>query len=479
MTSPQISSLNVKDLSFMNHIKTMAIIGVSQKRDFFFLRNHQENFQGDIYVIHPSLKTIPNFDDTHIYRSVIDVPKEVDFVFIAVPPREVVNVMKECAQKGVKLASIFTAEFSDAGTEEGRKLEEELLKSTDDKVRFLGPNGMGLYYPKLGIAWRPHFPKIPGNIGFIAQSGGICNISIYMAQELGISFSKVFSFGNGADLDIVDLIYFLSNDDETDIILCYVEGIKENRGKDLQKVLKLNKKPIIFLKGGKTETGSIAAKTHTASISGQKQIWSSLFHQYNAIEVESLEQMLYTTKILDYYGPFLLENLAVFSISGGYGVILVDLIVKNGMKVPPFSPEIQEKLDEKFFVLGTSSKNPLDVSAQIYRSEVMREIIDTALSDKKIDGLIMDLPSWYFNVDFHLKKDYTFEPTMIESLSLGHKHKKALFPIIQRVNCPEARKRVVKKLNEKKVPVFAEPLEFISLLPKISEYTKRMKSKRS
>ena len=476
MTFIEDPSVRVKNISFLNDIKNIAIIGPSKKRDFFFVKNHQENFKGEnLYVVHPTVDQIPGFNDQKIYRSVLDIPTDLDFVFIAVPPKAVISVIEECAEKGVKLASIFTAEFSDAGTAEGMALENKLLEKANNKVRILGPNGMGLYYPKVGIAWRPKFPSNSGRIGFIAQSGGICNISIYMGSEIDLYFSKVFSFGNGADLDFVDLLHFLSKDPETDIILSYLEGIDLGRGMVLKQVLKENKKPIIMLKGGRSEKGSEAAKTHTGSITGKNAIWEAIFKQYGVITVNTLEQLLNTARIIKNYGLFILENIAVFSISGGYGVILVDLIEKYEINVPYFSLEVQEKLNEKFFTLATSSKNPLDVSAQIYYSDVMHDIIDIALSDQKIDGLIMDLPSWYFNLDFHLKKDRSFEPNMIKNLSLGHKYNKPLFPIIQRVNCPEDRRRVVRKLAKNEVPVFGDPYEFIPLLQKINERTKRSK----
>jgi len=454
----------------------MAVIGPSQKRNFFFVKNHQENFKGDLYVVHPTVKDIPDFNNANIYPSVKDIPGDVDFVFIAVSQSQIMDVMSECAEKGVKLASIFTAEFSDAGTEEGRRLEKELLNRAQDKVRILGPNGMGLYCPKLGIAWRPRFPSTDGTIAFISQSGGICNIAVYMSIPLGISFSKVFSFGNGADVDFVDILYYLSNDPDTEIIMCYLEGINEGRGQELKKVLAQNKKPIILVKGGKSPSGSIAAKTHTAALTGETKIWNALYQQYNVIEVETIEQMLHTAKLIDNYGLFEVENVAVFSISGGYGVIMVDLLEKYGMKVPPFSSEIQEQLKLKFFIKGTSSKNPLDVSAQVYASQSIYEIMDIALSDPKMDALVLDLPSWYFNQDFHLRKNPEFEKLMIEAFSLGKKYKKILIPIIQRAICREDRARVYKELTEKKVPVFGDPLEFIPLLSKISKYTQRNKN---
>lgn len=475
MSKLDSQDLNVKDISFINEIKSIAVIGPSKKRDYFFLRNHAENFKGNVYAVHPTIKKIKNFPQDKIFPSLMAISEKVDFAFIAVPPSQILNVIEECIKKGVKLVTIFTSEFSDAGTEEGLKLEKELINRANDRLRILGPNGMGLFYPKIGLAWRPKFPTTAGNIGFIAQSGGICNIAIYSAWELGLHFSKVFSFGNGADLDFVDLLYFLSNDPETDIILCYIEGIKEGRNNDLQKVLAQNKKPIVILKGGQTKTGSIAAKTHTASISGDKRLWEALFKQYNLIEVDTLEELLFAAQLIDCYGIFELNNLAVFSISGGYGVILVDLIEKEGMKVPPFSPDIQSQLREKFFMPGTSSNNPLDLAAQFFYSKIVYEIIDLALSDKKIDGLIMDLPSFYFSRHFRLKNDLAFENEMIESLSLGHKYKKPLIPIIQHVNCPDERARVLKKLIERKVPVFASPLEVIPLLSKIAKYKRNMR----
>jgi acetyltransferase len=485
MTTVNTSHLKIKDLSFINDIKSMAVIGTSKKRNFFFLRNHAENFKRTLYAVNPSvedlgnnpaLKKIPNFNTNNVYPSLKDVPNQVDFVFIAVPPSNILEVIDECVEKGVKLASVFTAEFSDSGTQEGAELEKDLLKRANNKVRLLGPNGLGLYYPKLGIAWRPHFPAKSGNIGFIAQSGGICNLIVYGAQELGMNLSKVFSFGNGADIDFVDILHFLSNDPETEIILSYVEGIKKERGRDLITVLENNRKPIIMVRGGQTKTGSVAAKTHTASISGENQIWTALYEQYNVIEVNSIEQLLHSAYLIEYYGLFDVKNIAVLSSSGGYGVILVDLIEKYGMRVPPFSQEIQEKITANFFTLGTSSKNPLDVSAQVFNSESVYNIIDFALSDENIDGMIVDLPSFYFNADlsFRISIDHEYEDKIVEALTLGHKHKKPLIPIIKRINCPGDRDRLFKKLTEKQVPVFEDPNEFIPLLTKISHFKRNL-----
>ena len=470
MTLSKSSRLNIKDLSFINNIASLAVIGPSKKRNFFFLRNHFATFKGPIYAVNPSIKEIPGFPTENIYPSIKDIPGEVDFAFITVPNNKILEVIDDCVIKKVKLVSIFTAEFSDAGTIEGIKLELELLKRAKNVVRFLGPNGMGLFYPKKGIQWRDKFPTEPGNVGFVAQSGGICNIAIYTAKELGFHFSKVFSFGNGTDLDVVDLITFFENDPETNIILCYVEGIKKGRGNELINAIKRTTKPIALLKGGKSKTGSKAARTHTASIAGNNQIWKSVFKQNNIMEVNSLEQLLNIAHLIDCYGIKKIENVAVFSISGGYGVVLTDLLEDAGLKIPDFSPEIQNKLDEQFFIPGTSSRNPLDAAAQLFQGDSIKKIIDIALSDEKMDCLVMDLPSYYFDARYFFTPTHNFEEILIETLCLGHKYNKLLIPIIQRTHTPEERRRVSKILAAKKVPIFGDPLEVIPLLPKISDY---------
>ncbi|MFX1311567.1 MAG: CoA-binding protein [Promethearchaeota archaeon] len=479
MKNQVFRSLNIKDISFINNIKSVAVIGSSKKRDYYFLKSHVADFKGNVYAVHTTVKEISGFDQNKIYSSLKEIPENIDYVWITIPRSKVLNIIDDCVEKGVKLVTVFTSEFSDSGTQEGIQLEKEMVKRAQNKVRVLGPNGMGLFYPKLGIAWRNEFPTTAGNIGFIAQSGGMCNIAIYGSTAFGINFSKVFSFGNGADLDFVDILYFLSKDPETTIILGYLEGIKKKRIGDLQKVLKENKKPVIILKGGKSKSGSIAAKTHTASISGDNRLWNAFFKQNNIIEVESLEQLLNMARLIDCYGIFELNNIAVCSISGGYGVVLVDLLEKYGMKIPLFSSDIQEKLNKKFFMPGTSPKNPLDLAAHFFFDNFVYDIIDIVLSDKIIDGLILDMPSFYLTPIFSRDR-YTqdFESLIIESLSLGHKYKKPIIPIIQRLNTPEDRERVYKKLADKKVPVFGDPLEVIPLLPKITAYKRNLKNLR-
>lgn len=472
MNSDQIPE--IKDLSFIPDIKNMAVIGASKSRNFFVLNSHRENFKGKIYAINPALEEIPGFDDGTqglIFPSIKDVPEQVDFAFITVPKEKVIQVIDDCVEKGVKLVSVFTADFSDSGTEEGIQLEKELIEHAQNKVRILGPNGMGFYYPKKGIAWRPSFPTKPGRVGLVCQSGGLANLAIFMARELGLTFSKVFSYGNGADLDFVDILAHLSQDDETDYIITYVEGIKPGRGKVLKKVLERNKKPIIALKGGVSTTGQTAAKTHTAALTGKSEIWSALFKQFGVIQVETLTELISGALILDSYGPVKVKNVIVFSISGGYGVMLTDLIEKYGINIPPFDDNTLDQLGSLFYRRGTSSQNPIDVSAQFYDMESLKKIFDIVLTDEKMDAMFFDIPPWYLDVNYRLRKYDDFEENLFKNLQLCQKYKKPLFLIIQRTDFIETRTKNLKRLRELGIPVFGQPKEF---LPFLREMNRRL-----
>ncbi len=486
MTKQDTSNVksNIKDISFLNTIRSMAVIGPSKRRDYRFLRRHAELFKGPVYAVHPTATEIRGFDDgtqNKIYKSVDLIPEDIDYVFIATPASQILEVIEGCIKKGVKLASIFTAGLADLGTEEGEQLEKDLISKLNNSMRILGPNCLGLFYPKKGISWRGNFPSESGNIGFIAQSGGICDLVVFKGAEMGIHFSKVFSYGNGNDLDIVDLLYFLSNDPETDIILCYLEGINDGRGDALREVLAQNKKPIIFLKAGKSKSATIAAKTHTASIAGEYHLWEALFNQYNIIEVKTVEQLIYAAKLIDCYGVFNFKNAAVLVLSGGYGVVLTDLLEEEGVNVPPFSPEIQNQIDQKFKAVGTGTRNPLDVSGHLRNMKLMQELIELALSDKAIDGIVTVLPTFYLNYgskDGRRNQFASFENSVSKIMSLGHKFNKPIIVIMQGTIYPKTREIFVKKLNEIKIPVFRGPLEFIPLLPKISEYSEKVKKNR-
>ena len=131
MTISNSSDLNVKDITFLNNIESVAVIGASRNRGFPFLRGYAEHFKGKVYAINPKVKKIPKYDNVEVYPSLLDIPGPVDYVYFKIPANGVLDVMDQCVEKGVKLVSLFTSDFSDSGTQEGLKREKELLKNRE------------------------------------------------------------------------------------------------------------------------------------------------------------------------------------------------------------------------------------------------------------------------------------------------------------------------------------------------------------
>ena len=184
-----------------------------------------QGFAGKIYPVNPDAGEI---DGLKAYPSVSEIPGPVDLAIILVPHTSALGVVKDCAAKGLKGAVLFTAGYKETGTAEGKALEDELTRiARSSGMRILGPNCMGLYCPKSGLSFFPELAPDPGPVGFVSHSGSLANILGRIAIKKGIRFSKVASLGNECDLNSADLIAYLGNDAETQVIGAYLEGIKD------------------------------------------------------------------------------------------------------------------------------------------------------------------------------------------------------------------------------------------------------------
>ncbi len=459
-----------RSLSWLSDIKRVAVIGASARSKYFFLRAFTSQFKGEVLAIKPGADRIEGFPNTPVYARIKDVPGPLDFVFISLPREKVADVLRECAEKGVKLVTIFTAEFSDAGTEEGRKMEKELLVAANGVTRIFGPNGMGLYYPRIGLAWRASAPLLVGKTTFICQSGGISNLLIYGSGNVGLGLCKVFSFGNGVDIHFVELFDYAVHDPETHIITAYVEGIRSQEAPRFKELLAENKKPFIVIKGGTSNAGSRATISHTASLAGASGIWQNLLHQHGAIQVDHFEDLMNVALVLDAYGPCKMQNIAVVSMSGGFGVIMTDLIEGAGMKVPPFSPSLTSKLEELITIPGTTAKNPVDFSALIGYPDTCRKIFEAAFEDPGVDAIVFDLQIWYLDPDYQVYQDPRVAEKLADAFALAHKYHKPFFLIVQHAGFVETREKMRALLGTRHVPMFGTVAEVIRVMGKITEW---------
>jgi acyl-CoA synthetase (NDP forming) len=344
------------------HPRSIAVIGArsneSLENDGWVSRLIDFGYRGTIYPINPKAAEIMG---RKVYPTVRDVPGPIDLAIFNVPVRIADKVMADCAAKGVKFCHIYTAGFNETGKPEGIEQQEKIKQiARESGIRVVGPNCMGLYYPKGGLTFGRMLSKQPGPVAFVSQSGASASRAVAEGNERGIFFSKVVSYGNAIDLDGTDFIEYLTSDPETQVITSYIEGVKD--GRRYFKVIRecVRKKPVIALKAGITEGGSRAAASHTAVLAGSEIIWDAFFRQTGVIRVDDLGELLDMAMAFIHLRRPAGRRVGIVGRGGGLGVVATDLCEKAGLKVPSFHPEIQKRLEQLIPNAGTSARNPVE-----------------------------------------------------------------------------------------------------------------------
>ena len=379
------------DIDALFHPQSLAIVGLPQgmKTGKLFLIALQDmGFSGPIYPVNPKAEEI---DGLTCYRNLADIPGPVDLAIVLVPQHSMLDVARQCADKGVKGVVLFTAGGKELGTEEGRHNEAALVElARTTGMRILGPNCMGLYAPRSGLSFFPGMSQEPGGVGLISHSGSLSNILGRMADEKAISFSKVVSLGNECDLNAADFLAYLAQDDETRVIGAYLENIKDGPLflKSLQQA-SVNK-PVILWKVGLTPEGGRAAASHTGALAGSAEIWQGVVRQGGAVSVVGFERWV------DYLMGFSMltgelgDRMAVISGPGGLAVGAAEACGANGMKLADLSPETVEKLGAFIPPTGTSLRNPIDVSLTAsLEIDMYIESARLAAADPNVDAVVV------------------------------------------------------------------------------------------
>lgn len=346
------------------HPRSVAIIGASANETRgsggWVARLLDFGFSGQIYPINPRATEIAGLK---AYPNVREIPGPVDYAIFAVPASLVPPIMEDCAVKRVKAVHIFTAGFSETGSERGEALQTDIERiAREANIRVIGPNCMGVYYPAGGLTFSPGFPKEPGSVAFVAQTGAGSSRLVGLAGSRGLRFSKVISYGNAIDLDAPDFLDYLATDEETKFIACYIEGVKDGRYL-LESVRKcVRAKPVVILKAGLTEGGSGAAASHTAALSGSAAVWDAFFKQTGTIAVESLEEIIdMAITFLNFSRPQG-RRVGIVGRGGGLGVIATDVCEKAGLRVPPYTADTRGQLEKLIPEAGASVRNPVETA---------------------------------------------------------------------------------------------------------------------
>ncbi len=390
--------------------KGVAIIGASRRTmkaghvifKNFVINKQRGLFKAKLYPVNPGEKTIQGFA---CYPSILDIKDEIDLAVIVVPAKIVPNVMREVAKKGAKAVVIITSGFSEVGNHELEKEVTEIAKKAG--IRVLGPNCLGVYDSKTGVdmLFLPETKTLTtgdevvatprpmaGPIAIVTQSGafGAAALDYLAGKQMGVS--KFVSFGNKADVTASEMLDYLLYDPKTQVILFYAESIDNGR-KFMEVARKVTcKKPIVALKVGKSEAGARAAASHTGSIAGSDEIYSSAFKQVGVLRASDLEAFFDMGKALAFQPPVDGKNVAIITDAGGPGIMAVDECVSQGLNVKKFS----EKTLAKFEKLKQEGKiprfatnlNPVDLTGSV-TSEMFEEGLRILFEDSEIDGIII------------------------------------------------------------------------------------------
>jgi acetyltransferase len=317
-------------------------------------------YRGKIYPVNPRHSEILGIK---VYPSLGEIPGSVDYVISCVPAREVPDMLEVCSEKGVKAVHLYTARFSETGRPEAAELEQEVLKRARRLgIRIIGPNCMGIYYPRQGLSFGYDLPKEPGWVGMMSQSGGGASGFVRLASLRGVRFSKVISYGNALDLNESDYLDYFSQDTETKIILVYIEGVRDGRRFFTALGKAASKKPVIVLKGGKGKSGTTAVASHTASIAGSTKAWEAVVAQTGAISAQNLDEMADLAVSFYFLPPVKGTRVGIVGGGGGPSVLSADECEGAGLDVIALPVEIRDELRSKGIPIWDWIGNPTDVS---------------------------------------------------------------------------------------------------------------------
>ncbi|MEE9436871.1 MAG: CoA-binding protein [Candidatus Adiutricales bacterium] len=344
-------------------------------------------YEGRLYPISPKGGEAGGLK---VYKSIKEVDGPVDLASVSVPARFVPQVLQDCLEFGVLGAQIQTSGFAETGETEGIELQKEITRIAEKGLRLVGPNCFGIHCPRGGITLLPgaELTKEPGPVAMISQSGGGAINFCHEAQSAGLGLSKVISYGNGCDLDAVELVRYLTDDPETEYLAAYLEGVED--GREFLEMLKkfTEKKPAVIWKGGLTPLGDRATRSHTGSLGGTEKIWRAVLEQSGAVAVQGLDELIDTLMALKY-----LKNegrkIALSGGGGAIGVFSSDLAYDWGLEIPIFSPETQKRLKDRFPTPGNSVLNPLDTGTPGLPLTLLGPMLEEIMTREPIDVLVV------------------------------------------------------------------------------------------
>lgn len=349
-------------LDYMFHPRSVAVVGASTQEGpgSFVTAIKEMGFRGELYPVNPKASEIQGLQ---CYPSLSDVPGDVDHVISSVPLRFVEQLVEDCAEKRVKVLHFFTAGFSETGDDDATALERRVLsRARALGIRVIGPNCMGLYVPAAGLSFMTALATEPGPVALVSQSGANAGEFCRTGAARGLRYSKVISYGNGIDVRESELLEYLADDPETQLVGCYIEGISDG-ARFLRALRKASSgKPVVILKGGRTEAGTRAASSHTGSLAGSLRVFDAAVRQAGGMRVDRMEELVDACVTFRFIGSLRGPRAGIVGGGGGYSVLASDEVAAAGLEMPDLPDDVQGRILAFTPTAGTSVRNPVDTS---------------------------------------------------------------------------------------------------------------------
>ncbi len=380
----------------LNHIfypGSVAVIGASaspEKVGYVCVSSLLEGgFKGKVYPVNPRLSQVLGLT---AYPAIGAVPGTVDLAMIVIPAPLTIPAIEECAARGVKGAIVISGGFKEVSTDSGRGLQDRLRDiARRSGMTIIGPNTMGIVNPRANLV--ASFQSTlgmsrAGSVAVVAQSGGLC---IYITHALinhDIGVSKVVGLGNRCSLDFDEVVAYLLRDEETRVIILYVEGLEQP-----QRLLQIaregvKRKPILVYKGGRGEGSSRATFSHTGALAGRHELYRAAFTQSGMIAADSITELVDAARALNLQPPAAGNRVAIASVQAGPAIVIADRCHELGLRLAELSPATRKRLRELIPPLNAVD-NPVDIAWKSDEFDSSRDILKAILEDDGVDALIV------------------------------------------------------------------------------------------
>ena len=386
---------------------SVAVVGASttpgKVGHDIFVNILRGGYSGTLYPVNPRARSISS---VRAYPSITEISDDIDLGIIILPPPLALTAIEEAVEKGVKGIVIVSAGFREVGAE-GRDIEDRIVAMCREAgIRVVGPNCLGVINPQTSVQLNASFatrmPKA-GNVSFISQSGALCTAVLDFAANRNFGFSKFISIGNKADVDELDLLRYFHQDEDTEVIMLYLEELR--RGPEFIEEVKeitagdVRPTPILVIKSGRTSAGALAAASHTGALAGTEGVYDAIFKQSGIIRVDSIDELFDYATAFAYKNESALGKLrrkvpdgnkvAIVTNAGGPGIVATDMTVSSGLRLARFQEETVEALDSHLPDTANLN-NPVDIIGDA-PTDRYENALAAVIRDEGVDGALVIL----------------------------------------------------------------------------------------